>query len=158
QFQKKDGALEKKMILSKNSLAGEKIILIDSGTSKESTKDLVNEVKERKEKNPSKYETILSDMGSISQEIINSLHTEKFRFDLWRKSHRHFIELGVVGKKACQIVDLVESSGGHCKQSGAGGFETGSGILLAQHENASVLIDLAESEKWRYWEVTLGEG
>lgn len=155
-FQKKDGNLTREH-LDWGSVKGQQVLLIDSGSSTESTKELVAKVQSLLGKDPKKYQSILSQMGQISQEIIDSVASQTPRFDLWRESHQAFIELEVIGQKGQDLVSKIEAVGGAAKVCGAGGWKTGSGVIIAYHTDMEKLADLAKKSNWIHWIVRLGE-
>jgi hypothetical protein len=65
-------------------------------------------------------------------------------------------KIGVVGNRAQKMVRQIESVGGMAKVCGAGGVETGSGMLLGYHQNIDRLIELTQKNHWEYWPVVLG--
>jgi len=118
-------------------------LLIDSGKPKESTREMVRLVGEKKEK----YGKIFKRMGEIS---------ENWKVELIKENERLLEEIGVVGRKARRMVKEIEEIGGMAKICGAGGIKKGSGILLGYHKNILKLRKLAEERKWKVYQVELG--
>ena len=65
-------------------------------------------------------------------------------------------QLGVVSNSTQKFIRDIENSGGAAKISGAGGVKTGSGIVLAVHDDPQKLMALAKKYKHPSFQVTLG--
>lgn len=100
--------------------------LIFSGQASESTKEMVEKVA----KIPNK-ESILAEIGAVTSQIENQLHLGRLETNLITTNERLLEKLGVVGDTARTIIAQVEKRGGHAKIVGAGGCQTGSGMILA---------------------------
>jgi mevalonate kinase len=100
--------------------------LLYSGSATESTKEMVEQVATLPDK-----ELILVEIGAITNEIEQQLRRGALDLNLITANERLLERLGVVGSKALAMIKQIERDGGHAKIVGAGGQQTGSGMILA---------------------------
>ncbi len=147
QFQRKEGGIDKTVLAS---LKIPSFILIQSGKANETTKMMV----ELAGNNPDKQD-IMGRIGEITQKIIKSLGSDNFDVQLITDNELLLEDLGVVGKKAKQMIRKIEAMRGFAKICGAGGVNDGSGVVLVFHPEPMKLLDLSKKESW---EIILGGG
>lgn len=133
--------------------------LINSGDSTETTKQMVEKVRLKKDRSPKLIEGIFSDQEQQTKNLVFALKDgdEKLLIKTVKKGQQNLEKLGVVGKKAQSIIRQIEEIGGAAKISGGGGFKTGSGLLVCYHPTPKKLTQLASKNNWEIIEVTLGE-
>ena len=133
-------------------------VLVDTGRT-ESTKDLVvGVVGKKKTQNPGAFELLIAKIEQVTRTITQAIHDEKevdFR-KLVTINERLLEQLGVVSNSTQKFIRDIENSGGAAKISGAGGVKTGSGIVLAVHDDPQKLMALAKKYKHPSFQVTLG--
>ena len=133
-------------------------VLVDTGRT-ESTKDLVvGVVGKKKTQNPGAFELLIAKIEQVTRTITQAIHDEKevdFR-KLVTINERLLEQLGVVSNSTQKFIRDIENSGGAAKISGAGGVKTGSGIVLAVHDDSQKLITLAKKYKYPSFQVALG--
>ena len=139
----------------------QKFLLIDSGKPSENTAEMVAGVKERYKKEGRKYSQAFEKMGEISEEWLSMLKTKNGDLktkigELIAENEKELEKIGVVGKRAKEMIKEVNKIGGEVKICGAGGVKTGSGILLGYHQDLEKLKALVERKNWKYYEVELG--
>lgn len=100
-------------------------LLIDSGKPVETTKQMIEKAKP-------KIKSILDNQEQLVKELALALKTgnEKGLIRIIRAGEANLEKIGVVGKKAKEIIREVEKSGGAAKILGGGGFKEGSGMIL----------------------------
>lgn len=115
-------------------------LLVDSGRAVESTREMVENVSEKLKTQSVKRKNI-KEIGEITLKIIETLkaNTLKNLKPLISENERLLEELGVVGKRAKEIVRGLEKIGGAGKICGAGGLKKGSGMILGFHQDPKIL-------------------
>ena len=111
-------------------------VLIDTGEPNESTPEMVEWMKGKKEAVQSALQTIgcCSEALITGEDILKVLH----------EHHRAQTELGVVTKEAADMIEDIEREGGAAKVIGAGGHTGGSGIVLALGTHPDAIKAIAE--------------
>lgn len=104
--------------------------LIQSGQAEENTGEMIRFVEDRL-KNDDSTLNVIKKMGETTQKIISGLKNRKNIAREIKENQQLLIELGVVGKKAQEMVIQLEKQGIISKVTGAGGRKSGSGFLLA---------------------------
>lgn len=162
-FQRANGQFKfEKLDIESKSVGN--IYLINSGKSVESTGEMVGLVSAKckapfgstQDKQSAKCKRILRRMGRVTERFVEKLLNNEFDASLLQENERLLEELGVVGKKARRMIQLIEEVGGVAKISGGGGVKKGSGVILAYHENSQVLEQLIEDNSWENFSTTLG--
>jgi len=118
-------------------------VLINSGAAKETTKEMV----EKSLKKPD-FKKICANISKVTNKIIEQLEKGVPPTFLLTTNQRQLETLGVVGSKAKEMINLIESIGGHAKVCGAGGIKGGSGIILAYHQQKNKLLNLTSNHQW----------
>lgn len=103
--------------------------LINSGQATETTGEMVESVARQIKQNEKKRQ-IISDIGKITSECIEQFESGAFTGELLRKNNKKLEQLNLIGERAQEIVNSVESLGFYAKVSGAGGVQSGSGMIL----------------------------
>lgn len=134
-------------------------VLVSSGTSIDSTVDMVALVKEKHIKQKEITERLFNDQEETTKSITVALKDgdEEALLDCIRHGERNLEALGVVGKKAHRIIRIVETHGGAAKILGGGGIREGSGMLLVYHPDTATLAKLIKQEQWEILQIVLGE-
>ncbi|MBI3486260.1 mevalonate kinase [Candidatus Daviesbacteria bacterium] len=133
--------------------------LINSGKPFETTKEMVERVRERLAKVKDDVLDIFEDQGRLVTQLAKVLKTgdESRLVKIIYKGERNLEKLGVVGIKAKKIIRMVEHLGGAAKIMGGGGIKDGSGMLLAYHPSSSKLIEFGKKQSFLIIPITLGE-
>lgn len=132
-------------------------VLINTGRL-ESTGDLVRHVASVKDKDGRHFISLLNDVETVTKEVAYAIHNEEeqlFREAL-TKNEKLLEDMEIVSSDAKMLIRKVEKSGGTAKISGAGGRSGGSGIILAVHDNPSLLVRIAKQHNYPSFQVTLG--
>ncbi|MFC1653718.1 mevalonate kinase [Patescibacteria group bacterium] len=129
------------------------IYLIQTGKPKESTGEMVHYVSgEIKKSSKSK---LISDLGKVSSKIIDSI-SKKLNTELIKENNDLLNELGVVSKRAREVIDRIEDVGGAAKVCGAGGIKQGSGIVMVFHDDKDAIEYLFSDFNLPNYKVNVG--
>lgn len=137
----------------------DRFMLVNSGTPRESTKEMVAFVRGRYQAKPKKYETIFSEIEAVARRWLKYLTgetTENLK-ELILENERCLESLGVVSSWTKKIIRQIERMGGAAKISGAGGIEKGSGIILVYGLDKSELKKICAKMSVDVFEVKLGD-
>ena len=129
--------------------------LIHSGAPTESTGQMVSLVKQNLLKNPAKINQALTKMGELTDQFKPHLTKGHLPPDLIKQNHQLLVEIGVVGERAQKIIAELETIGAAAKICGAGGLETGSGIMLVVGERQKI-VTYAQAKNLKHYQVKLG--
>lgn len=130
--------------------------LIDTGRSKESTREMVVYVQKQIDKNKLKMEKILNENEIQTKRIAKAIkeNDEKELVDALTIGERTLEAMGVVSNQVMPIIRKIEAAGGAAKILGGGGRAHGVGFLLAYHHEPEVL---AKKYKLKIKKIKLGE-
>lgn len=120
--------------LESDFLAKQTFALVDSGAATESTGEMVAVVAHHPER-----EALIVAIGAVSEAIVSQLQQGKYPVSLIRENHLLLARLGVVGAAAQDIIEQLWRMGIVAKITGAGGKTSGSGFILAWHEDSVFL-------------------
>lgn len=116
---------------------GKKMMLLIADTGeKGNTKELVEGVRQRKERNPEKYDPLFEKAGELTNELRNAMQEGKLEEigELFNENHELLKEIGVSHPKLEKLVNTARESGAlGAKLSGAGGG--GNMIALVDKES-----------------------
>lgn len=126
----------------------ENLFLIDSGKPLESTREMVEWVKEKYNKEENLVEELLSRIERTTKKMTVSLIKEDSHlFSQMMMENEIYLEiLGVVSKKTKKLLERLQSFGVG-KITGAGGRKDGSGFILFFSSNKKGLIDFLKKSK-----------
>lgn len=136
-----------------------RFLIINTGKPNESTGEMIAFVKTRLQAKKREIESTFRNIEQVTKSLLEYL-VEGKNYDLKEliKENEELLEdLGVVSKKAKEIIKLVEGAGGGAKVSGAGGIKDGSGVILAYHANMDKLIKVSRAKKLNTFSVKLGQ-
>ncbi len=129
-----------------------KVILINTGRPVESTKEMVELVSTKKNK-----DKVLSEIGLITKEIKRKLVEGEKADELIDKNGLLLEDLGVVGESARSLSAKLRSFGCGVKVAGAGGFKSGSGMLLVTAPDLAKIASKLDDMKIDYIKTELGQ-
>ncbi len=154
-FQKKDGELTFSHIHT-TAFQNTPFFLVQSGTPKENTKEMVAKVQALIDANEEKKQ-VLEKIGQLSQAVTLDLRHNNFNPIFITQNERLLEKIEVVGKKAQSMISQIELIGGFAKVTGGGGYQEGSGMLLAHHPQPEILRNFLQTNNWEFFDVNLGE-
>jgi mevalonate kinase len=112
------------------ALAKKSFFLIDSGIADESTGEMVAKVAANKSNR-----SFIDEIGEISKKMIVDLKNNSFNPQLLNENQALLEKIDVVADSAKGTIRQLQKLGAFCKITGAGGLKTGSGFILAFHED-----------------------
>lgn len=140
------------------------LTIVNTGTPKETTGEVVAAVREFKESFPEKFSMICSELGEIAREWIkffeNYQHVDKLKEktpEIIKKNQYLLNKLPVVSKSTKTLIKEIEKMGGAAKISGAGGISDNSGIILVYHQNTKKLNDFLNKKGLEFFPLKFSE-
>ncbi|MBI2039537.1 mevalonate kinase [Candidatus Microgenomates bacterium] len=132
--------------------------LINTGTPKESTKEMVTVVKNLYDKNEKLVNKFLEDQEKLVKELLNIIKAgnEVEMIRIIRAGEANLESIGVCSPYVKKIIRQIEKSGGAAKICGAGATSGPTGVLLAYHPNKNKLIKVVKSLNLSHFTVRLG--
>ncbi|MGD8744202.1 MAG: mevalonate kinase [Candidatus Woesebacteria bacterium] len=134
------------------------LVLVNSGRANESTKDMVEIVRSKREANAKKIYGIFNSIEDVTKGFLKYLLQEQdLSLKYLLKQNQKLLEkLGVVSSSTKILVKRLEKKGAALKVAGAGGLETGSGILISFHDNTEVYKRYLKKQKLDFFVAKLG--
>ncbi len=131
--------------------------LIDSGKPVESTSEMVKSVSDKRQVTRDKFEKIFDDQEELTKQLATALKAGDYTLiqRSIKEGERNLEKLGVVGKKAKEIIKQIEKLGGVGKILGGGGVRKGSGMILAYHNNPKKILEFAKKNSWEILDIKL---
>ncbi len=138
--------------LSKN------FVIINTGTPKQTTKDMVVFVKNLYDKKPKIVEQFLEIQEKLVKELLPVIKegNEKEFMRIIKEGEKNLESIGVASKFAQNIIRKIEQAGGAAKICGGGSTDGPTGVLLCYHSNPQVIKDIAKSLRLDYFQSKLG--
>lgn len=124
----------------------ENFLIIDSGKPTESTKEMVAKVGDLEKNFPKQIAEIFNKQEVLTKQLVLAFKEsdEQNVMTILKQGEENLEKLGVVSKKSQGIIRSIEKLGGASKISGAGGYQNGSGMLLAYHSDPEVIYKFAK--------------
>jgi len=138
--------------LKTSVLRNKTFFLINSGVASESTGEMVTKV--AKDQSNRKN---LAKLGALSKTILNNLEKDCFNPQLLNENQLLLEQIGVVGQQARQLIKRLQQLSASCKVTGAGGIKTGSGYILAFHEEPEKFEKNLKNMNLDYFKTQLGD-
>lgn len=134
-----------------------KIIIIQSGKPRETTREMVAQIRDFYVHHRREVEKIFNNLESVTKGFLKCLDADFSDISILINENEHLLEaLGVVSDKTRFLIRKIKKLGGAAKVSGAGGIKDGSGILIAYHKEPEKLFLFAKSNKLDSFSVILG--
>lgn len=129
----------------------DRLFIIDSGKSAETTGEMVAQVGELYNKEPKKVEAIMNEIEKVTKRFVISIVGEDVNMfaDAVKENERLLDELGVVSQKTKDLLKSLEGVGVG-KVTGGGGAKTGSGNLLFFAKDGKHAEDIFKSHNIPY--------
>lgn len=133
-------------------------ILINTGTPKETTKQMITMTQALFDKKPKLKDTFLNSQEKLVRQLLTAIKNadEKELIRIIRAGEKNLETIGVVSSFVEPIIRKIESIGGAAKICGAGGKTGPTGVLLAYHPDKSKLEALAKSLNLPFFSTALG--
>lgn len=144
-----------RQIIPKTNLPN--FFLINSGTPKETTGEMVSKVADMRARNLKKITRVLVKIEGVARKFLKSLIEGNGDWNELIKENEMCLELlGVVSDWGRNLIRRLEKIGAAAKISGAGGITNGSGIVLVYHRDEERLKNFCESNNLEIFSVKLG--
>lgn len=133
-------------------------ILINTGTPKQSTKDMVMMVKNLNDKKPKIVKKFLDGQEKLVRELLPVLEqgNEIELIRIIKEGERNLESIKVASKSAQKIIRQIEKSGGAAKICGAGASSGPTGVLLCYHPKVGVVEKIAKENNLPFFKTSLG--
>ncbi len=127
-----------------------KLLLVNSGRPTESTKEMIELVA----RNPDK-DMLIEKIGELTQKAKAKLEMGEDVAELLNENGLLLEQLGVVGKKARELSEVLRTIGAKVKISGAGGVASGSGMMMVVHPDLTQIKKLLDNKQISYFETEI---
>jgi mevalonate kinase len=136
-----------------------KLILVNTGRPKESTREMVMMVSERFKKEPKRTGSIMREIEKISTAFLHYLTVNNSinLSDLIKQNERYLEELSVVSDATKFLLREIENIGGAGKICGAGGKLEDSGLVLIYHPDDNKIASFLKKQNIKFSYANLGE-
>lgn len=133
-------------------------VLINTGTPKETTKQMITLTQAMFDKKPKLKETFLTTQERLVRELLPTLKdgNEKELIRIIKEGEKNLESIEVVSPFARDIIKKIENIGGAAKICGAGGKIGPTGVLLTYHKDKSKLEKLIKSFNLPFFSTSLG--
>lgn len=123
------------------------LYFFNSGKPKESTKDMIQVVKENLGKMTDGGTRILKNFELVAKEMAEVITKGDFDklFEIIKTNEKLLEKIGVVSESTKNIIKIIENNGGAAKICGAGGIAEGSGVVLVCLKDNS-LVDFLNNK------------
>ncbi|OGE72576.1 mevalonate kinase [Candidatus Daviesbacteria bacterium RIFCSPLOWO2_12_FULL_38_10] len=138
--------------LSKN------FILINTGTPKETTRQMIEKISSKYTVSSIKYKKLFDHQEQLVKELLTAIKdsNEKELIRIIRAGERNLESIGVCSPEVSKIIRQIENAGGAAKICGAGATQGPTGVLLCYHKNTSVIEKIASENKLSHFSAKLG--
>ncbi len=128
--------------------------LVNTGTPEESTAEMVQFVREKRDRNPKRIDQYFQKIGEISEQYfkhmqgnINTMNLSELIYE----NEQLLEKLGVVSKKTMNFIREIEKCGGVAKISGAGGRKGSSGIVMVYHPDKDGFLHIMKRNLFEFF-------
>lgn len=129
-----------------------KLLLADSGKPSETTKEMIELVAGKPEK-----DELIAQIGMVTKQVKQKLLNGLDVGELLNQNGLLLEKLGVVGEKAKKLSRELRAMGASVKITGAGGVKTGSGMMIVMSPNLTKTKTLLDNKQISYFETEIGK-
>lgn len=129
-----------------------KLLLADSGKPSETTKEMIELVAGKPEKNE-----LIAQIGMVTKQVKQKLLNGLDVGELLNQNGLLLEKLGVVGEKTKKLSRELRAMGASVKITGAGGVKTGSGMMVVMAPDVVKIKQLLDNGQIDYFETMIGE-
>lgn len=129
-----------------------KLLLADSGKPSETTKEMIELVAGKPEKNE-----LIAQIGMVTKQVKQKLLNGLDVGELLNQNGLLLEKLGVVGEKTKKLSRELRAMGASVKITGAGGVKTGSGMMVVMAPDVVKIKQLLDNGQIDYFETIIGE-
>lgn len=133
-------------------------VLINTGTPKETTKQMIAKITAEFDQKPKLKEQFLEGQEKLVRELLPAIKNadENELIRIIRQGERNLESIGVASDYVVPIIRIIEQEGGAAKICGAGASSGPTGVLLCYHKNPSLIQNIAKSHNLEYFKSALG--
>lgn len=133
-------------------------ILINTGKPKETTKEMVEIVRVKREAERVKFKKIFDHQEQLVKKLLLTIKSddENQLIQIIRTGEKNLENIGVVSPNVSSIIRKIEEIGGAAKICGGGGKTGPTGVLLCYHPKPSLVQNIAKFMHLDYFKTTLG--
>lgn len=124
----------------------ENFLILNTGRPKESTGEMVHNVRLLFDAKPELKKEFLDGQGKLTEKLTSSLQNtrEEELIGILQEGEKNLERIGVVSAYVKKIIRKIEESGGAGKICGGGGVTRATGILLVYHKNRETVLSIAK--------------
>lgn len=128
--------------------------IVNTGIPDESTAEMVQYVREKRERNSKKIDKYFQKIGLISEKCLKQMQINARPMnisELIYENEQLLEKLGVVSQKTIRFIREIEKLGGSAKISGAGGKKNASGIVMVYHSDSEKFRSYMNKTEFEYF-------
>lgn len=129
-----------------------KLLLADSGKPSETTKEMIELVAGKPEK-----DELIAQIGMVTKQVKQKLLNGLDVGELLNQNGLLLEKLGVVGEKTKKLSRELRAMGASVKITGAGGVKTGSGMMIVMSPDLTKTKTLLDNKQISYFETEIGK-
>lgn len=143
---------------TQTTLFKKRFFLISSGRPEETTKEMVQSVRELREAKIQYVESIFKEIEAVTRQLVTALQDkdQENLKKLLTQNQRLLEKLPVVSSATHDLIHLLEHAGAAAKVAGAGGRKKGSGMILAYHSDEMAFESFLKSKSISFQKTKLG--
>lgn len=140
-----------------NKLA-KNFLIINTGTPKVNTKEMITKITALFEKKPRLKEKFLTLQEKLTREMLTAItnSNQKEVLRIIREGEANLELIGVCSPEVKKIIKQIEEAGGAAKICGAGAFSGATGVLVALHSKKGVIEKIAKANNLPFFKSELG--
>ncbi len=132
-------------------------LLVDSGTPKESTGEMVSLVGSRLKHKKATFKKHITEIGEVTRLFRRQLLKGQRVTKVINDNGLLLEKLGIVSKQTRELSEHLRAMGCGVKVTGAGGVKTGSGMLLVDHPEFDTISRKLTSMRLNLFEIIIGD-
>lgn len=132
--------------------------LINTGTPKQTTKQMITKISALFDKKPKLENNFLEDQERLVRQLLPAIKTgnDEEVITIIKEGEKNLESIGVCSPDVKKIIRQIENAGGAAKICGAGAAEGPTGILLCFHQDKKVISEIAKSYNLPFYSIKLG--
>lgn len=133
-------------------------VIINTGTPKQTTKEMVELVRVKRKAERGKFRKIFDIQEQLVKDLLIALKEtdENKLIQIIRAGEKNLESIGVASKFAQDIIRKIEKAGGAAKICGAGASKGPTGVLLCYHPDPAVIKKIAKDLNLECFQTELG--
>ncbi len=133
-------------------------VVLQTGTPKETTKNMVEMVRDSFDKKPALKHDFLTSQEDLTRNLLSAIlnSEENSLIKIIRAGEQNLEKIGVCSPRVKKIIREIEKIGGAAKICGGGGATDGTGVLLAYHPKPAMIKSIAKKHQLNFFQAALG--